>query len=104
MDGVESVRGIAMVSRLYFRKKRNIENLLLRYPGIYSIVSEVSRSVTYGISDGKFAVFTCDGVAYCPVDETAELAMQMKDPDMKREIIMIYEDFKDLQRREFLIG
>ena len=93
-----------MIKKLYFNQTVNIGNMLANYTGIYSVESEVCRGLTYGISDGKFALFKTDGVAYCPIEETPMLAEQMKSKDVRDEILSIYSEVKDLQRMEFNIG
>lgn len=94
-----------MVERVYFKKrKKSMRSLLTHYTGIYSVDSEVSREVTYGVSEGKFAIICSDGVAFCPFHEAPQLAAMMKSKKMRDEILDIYEDVKDLKRMEVLIG
>lgn len=93
-----------MVKKMYFNRNVNIGCMLANYTGIYSVESEVCRGLIYGISDGMFALFRYDGVAYCPIEETPMLADQMKSNDVRDEILSIYSEVKDLQRMEFNIG
>lgn len=84
-----------MVSKIYWKMKKDINVEITKYPGIYAVQSE-RPGLIYGISDGKFALLTQHGAVYCPLHETVEMA-EMMQPDIKAEILEIYEDVKSLR-------
>lgn len=77
-----------------FRKKQNLESLLLNYSGIYDIDSLVDRSLKYGISDGKFAILSTTEAKYCEICEMPKAAEE--NPKLREEILAIYGDVRDL--------
>ena len=81
-----------MVSRLNFTKRLDIEAMLIRYPGIFAVDSNIEKGTTYCISDGKFAVMRFDGALFCPLHETHKLANMLR-PEYRDEIMEIYREY-----------
>ena len=84
----------AMIKILKFAKQFKIQQQLHYYPGIWAVDSELTTGLSYGISDGKFAVIRHDGIAYCPLDEVDELAAKMK-PEVGDEILNVFALWKE---------
>lgn len=85
-----------MISKRYFTKRQNLQLLFLRY-NIYAIDSIAKKGVVYAMDKNKFALFTGDGYAFCPIHEMPKLADMLKSEEMKKEVISLHEDIKYLQ-------
>ena len=84
-----------MVSRIHWDLGCDINKVVTQYPDMYAVQSE-RPGLIYGIGDGKFALLTRHGAIFCPLHETVKMAALMK-PDIKAEILDIYEDVKSLR-------
>lgn len=88
-----------MIQRKYFKQPYTIVNrfnqFLMRYSDIYAIESIYDQGIVYGISNGKFAMITMDGILMCNFDETIQMANMMVS-EIKWEMIEIYWYIKEL--------
>ena len=84
-----------MIVRKSYDTTRNIDNVLNQYATIYSIESLVDGKLRYGFKNGLFALMRLGDAIVCDVDDIPELASSLK-PDIKREVLDIYDDIRDL--------
>ena len=86
---------IMKITRIDFKKKKDIDTLLVNYSDIYSVESCIYSDVAYGISNGKFAIIMPYGVVSVPYDDVEEFAKYLID-EIKDEVLALYEDTKFL--------
>ena len=79
-----------MIEIRRFKESFHIQGRLHYYPDILAVESEISKSVVYCFSDGKFAILRADGAVYCPINEWRDLADRMI-PEIRKEIYEIVE-------------
>lgn len=88
-----------MIQSKYFKQPYTViekfNALLMRYQDVYAIESVYDQGIVYGISNGKFAMITMDGIIMCNFDETIQMANMMI-TEIKWEIIEIYWYIKEL--------
>lgn len=73
-----------------------MDDIIRRY-NVYAINSDVKKNVVYAADKNKFALFTADGYAFCPIHEMPMMAKMLKNQKMAKEVIEIYEDIKYLK-------
>lgn len=86
-----------MINKIEFERPVCVDLLLGKHPDIYAVESIV-KGIHYGADKEKFAIFRSTGAVFCPIKEMPVLASRMADNRIKKEILEIYEDLKDLKR------
>lgn len=86
-----------MIQKYRFKKPKNCT--YFTHIDAFLIDSMARRGVIYGASATQFFVICPDGFTVCDLDEVPMLVQQMI-PELRQEIIDIYEDIKDYKRME----
>ena len=82
--------------RINFGRKLNLQKLHY-YPGIWSVQSELSSSLCYGIADGMMAAIRPEGAIACKLEDVEEVA-QMMIPEVQEELLETYRIWKETRK------
>lgn len=89
-----------MIERKVLKKRPEMSvDAFLTKCDAYAIESIVDDYIRYIAFDNKFAIIRHEDAMLCDIDEMNELAVMFRS-DVKQEILDIYEELKDLERRE----
>lgn len=80
--------------------KRSIEKMLDSCPDYYGVESESVRGLYYVMDGEKFACCRGKDAILCTTQEMPELAEYVLNKAMKKEVLDLYEDLKDLLRMD----
>lgn len=81
------------VVRIEFAKKMNLQKLHY-YPDIWSVQSELSSSLCYGIADGMMAAMRPEGAIVCKLENVEEMAQRLV-PEVQDELLETYRIWKE---------
>lgn len=93
------MRKRSMIVRKTYNGRKNIDNLLDQYATIYGIESLADSKLRYGVKNGLFAAMRLGDAMVCDIGDMPELAGYFR-PDIRQEILDIYDDIKDLNRMQ----
>lgn len=80
---------------------KNLTNFLNQNPNIYAIDSKLSGNLKYIIENDELIVAYDDGEVHHKISKIKDEVSVYIEP-VKREILAIYEDIKDLARMEIV--